>query len=71
YYKNSYTVKLKKSARLPFMEEPEKWDYFLRKFVDDKLVPRMLKDQAKAAKARKKAAGKQEGKTAKNDEEAK
>ncbi len=71
YYSNSYTVKLKKSARLPFMEEPEKWDKFLRKFVDDKLVPRMLKDQAKAARARAKAAGKQEGKTAKKDEEAK
>ncbi|MFQ5843817.1 MAG: HEAT repeat domain-containing protein, partial [Planctomycetota bacterium] len=56
YYKNAYTVRLKQSARLPFMEEPEKFTEFLKKFRDDKLMPRLLKDEAKEAKRRQKEA---------------
>ena len=37
YYTNNIVVKLKKSARLPFMEEPEKFEEALRIFVDKKL----------------------------------
>ena len=34
YYRRNITVRLRKSARLPFMEEPELFEEALRKFVD-------------------------------------
>ena len=34
YYRKNITVKLRKSARLPVMEEPEKFEEALRAFLD-------------------------------------
>jgi pimeloyl-ACP methyl ester carboxylesterase len=43
FYVNNFTARLKKSSRLPFMEEPAFFEEALRKFVDQKLDPAFAK----------------------------
>ena len=54
YYTKNITASLKKSAYLPFMEEPALFEKALRAFSDKYLIPDMKKTSAKAAKEREK-----------------
>lgn len=49
FYVNNFTARLKRSSRLPFMEEPAFFEEALRKFVDQKLDPAFAKAEKAAS----------------------
>ncbi len=55
FYVDNITATCKKSARMPFMEEPDFFEKALRSFVDKKLNPAFEKAQKEAQEAAEKA----------------